>query len=248
MEVVAKQGLVKGQDYVKLSGKATPQAIYETLFMFRKKGLVIFDDLDSMWRDKDAANYLKAALDTSPVREISSVSTRMINVSKMSDDKREELNTLIDRRLKDELEPDIVAKADEPDDDEEGGDPEIDGSKMQLKPGKVKFPSTFNFTGQVIFISNLKKNEFDSAIMSRSVKIDMSMTTEQILLRMKNILPNLGGSDVDIKVKEELLDHLVKMHKNNEITMLTMREFDKGMNIVRSGVEDWKSLIQYVVD
>ncbi len=248
MEVVAKQGLVKGKDYVKLSGKATPQAIYETLFMFRKKGLVIFDDLDSMWRDKDAANYLKAALDSSPVREISSVSTRMINVSKMSDEKRDELNTLIDRRLKDELEPDIVSKADAAEDDEEDADIETVGSQIVLKPGKVKFPSTFNFSGQVIFISNLKKNEFDSAIMSRSVKIDMSMTTEQILLRMKSILPNLGGSDVDIKVKEELLEFLVNMHKNNEITMLTMREFEKGMNIVRSGVPNWKDLIQYVVD
>lgn len=245
MQTIEKMGLRKGIDYAKLSGRATAQSLYETLYQFRDGGMVLFDDLDSMWKDKDATNYLKAALDTSKVREISSVSTRMMNVSKWNDARREEYNKMLDRALQNQGNPDVkkaaAAKAAAIEAEENGEEPEA-----EAKLDKIVYPSTFNFTGRVVFISNLKKEEFDAAILSRSAKIDMSMTSEQILMRMKAILPHLGGSDVAIEMKQELLDHLVHMHDNKEIDMLTMREFDKGLNIVRSGAPNWKSLIVYM--
>jgi hypothetical protein len=214
MKTVQQMGLTKGKDYQKLSGKATPAEIYKTLFMFRDGGLVIFDDLDSMWGNQDATNVLKAALDTSPVREISWVSSNTVNVSKMDDDEREAFFKTID-------------------------------DQISSDPSKVRYPSSFDFTGRVIFISNLKKEEFDTAILSRSAKINMDLTPAQILQRMRKILPSLGGDDVSIERKEELLDHLLVMHGRKEITAVTMREFTKGLDIVRSGVPNWKELIQY---
>jgi hypothetical protein len=62
---------------------------------------------------------------------------------------------------------------------------------------------------------------------------------------MRKILPTLGGTDVSIELKEELLDHLLVMHKRKEITAVTMREFTKGLDIVRSGVPNWKELVVY---
>lgn len=214
MKTISEMGLTKGRDYVKLSGKASPVEIYKTLFMFRKGGLVLFDDLDSMWGNSDATNVLKAALDTSPVREISWSSNATVNVSRMDDKEREEFFDDVDQQIAD-------------------------------SPDKVKYPSTFEFTGRVVFISNLAKSEFDTAILSRSAKIDMSMTPSQILERMRKILPHLGGEDVSITQKEELLDHLLVMHGRKEITAVTMREFTKGLDIVRSGVENWRDLIRY---
>lgn len=214
MKTVQEMGLTKGKDYQKLSGKATPAEIYKTLFMFRDGGLVIFDDLDSMWGNQDATNVLKAALDTSPVREISWVSSNTVNVSKMDDREREEFFKTID-------------------------------DQISSDPAKVRYPSSFDFTGRVIFISNLKKEEFDTAILSRSAKINMDLTPAQILQRMRKILPTLGGDDVPLSRKEELLDHLLVMHGRKEITAVTMREFTKGLDIVRSGVPNWKELIQY---
>lgn len=214
MKTIKDQGLVAGKDYVKLSGKASPLSIYQTLFMFRDGGMVLFDDLDSMWGNQDATNILKAALDTSPVREISWGSSNTINVSKMDDDEKKKLFAEID-------------------------------DKIQENPEKVKFPNQFDFTGRVVFISNLKKEEFDSAIMSRSAKINMDLSPEEILKRMRTILPKLGGEDVPMKDKEDLLDHLLAMHKRQEIEAVTMREFIKGLNILRSGVPNWRDLIQY---
>lgn len=250
MKTVNDMGMTKGKDYVKLSGKASPIEIYKTLFMYRKSGLVIFDDLDSMWRNEDATNILKAALDTSPVREISWVSAQTINVSKMDDERKEKLFAQIDRQLNGEDEP-----APPPPEDDEDEDEDAPKSKKKKRgtappadsfdPNKIKYPSTFDFTGRVVFISNLKKEEFDTAIMSRSAKINMDLSPSQILDRMRKILPTLGGTDVSVEQKEELLDHLLYMHKNKEITALTMREFTKGLDILRSGVPNWKDLVQY---
>jgi hypothetical protein len=214
MKTINEMGMTKGKDYVKLSGKATAVEIYKVLFMFRKGGLVLFDDLDSMWGNPDATNVLKAALDTSPVREISWSSNATQNVSSMSDEDREAYNDGID---------DEIANGNE----------------------KIKYPSTFDFKGRVVFISNLRKEQFDSAILSRSAKINMDLTAAQILQRMRKILPSLGGDDVTIDQKEELLDHLLVMHGRKEIDQVTMREFTKGLDIVRSGVQNWRELVQY---
>lgn len=240
MQTVQKVGLAPGKDYVKLSGKATPVSIYETLFMFRKGGLVIFDDLDSMWRNEEATNILKAALDTSPVREISWSSANTENVSRWNEERREDYNNRIDALLNNE-DPDD--EDDEDDDDEDDDAPRK--KKKSKKPEKVKYPSTFEFKGRVIFISNLKKEEFDTAIMSRSAKIGMDMTPEQILQRMRTVLPNLGGTDVSLELKEQLLEQLLKMRESGELDQVTMREFTKGLDIVRSGAPNWRDLIQY---
>jgi len=236
MQAIKEAGLTKGKDYVKLSGKASPIEIYKTLFMFRKGGLVLFDDLDSMWKDKDASNYLKAALDTSPVREISSLSNQMKNVSKMSDKEREEYNELFDKYLEGE---NVEEEEDEGDEDEEGG------KKKKAKKEKMKFPSTFEFKGRVVFISNLVKSEFDTAILSRSAKIDMSLTPQETLKRMRSILPSLGGTDVSVDDKETLIQELLRLNGSGELEAVTMREFIKGLDIVRSGDPNWVSLVKY---
>lgn len=243
MQTVKQEGLVQGKDYVKLSGKASPIAIYETLFMFRDGGLVIFDDLDSMWGDKEATNILKAALDTSPVREISWASANTINVSKMSTEKREQLFKQIDREINGPSDEEVDAMLNDEDEEDDDDAPK---KKKKIKPaGKVKFPSTFEFKGRVIFISNLKKDEFDTAIMSRSAKIGMDMTPEQILMRMRDILPSLGGDDVPVEKKEELIQVLIKLNDEGELDQVTMREFTKGLDILRSGAPNWKELVVY---
>ena len=234
MQVIEKNNLLKNKDYVKLSGKASPVEIYKTLFMFRDGGLIIFDDLDSMWRNEDATNILKAALDTSPVREISWASAQTINVSRLSDDKRQELFKTIDRQIDgSDEEVDVF------DDDEDAP------KKKPTKDTKIRYPSTFDFKGRVIFISNLKPDQLDTAILSRSVKINMDMTPQQILMRMRSILPTLGGTDVPLSKKEELLDQLIIMRGRREIDAVTLREFTKGLDIVRSGAPNWKALLIY---
>jgi len=63
---------------------------------------------------------------------------------------------------------------------------------------------------------------------------------------MRAILPTLGGTDVSMSKKEELLDQLIIMQGRREIDAVTLREFTKGLDIVRSGAPNWRDLLIYM--
>lgn len=64
--------------YKKVSGKTSPKALYRTLWE-NHDGLIMFDDCDSIQKDGDALNILKAALDTQGERIISWLSEGFID-------------------------------------------------------------------------------------------------------------------------------------------------------------------------
>ena len=63
------------------------------------------------------------------------------------------------------------------------------GSERKSKKEEENpLPNRFEFTGQVIFITNIDSDELDQAIRSRSMVIDVSMKTEEIIERMSQIM------------------------------------------------------------
>lgn len=64
------EGLEEGEDWVLVSGAASPIMMFKKFYQFRTKTLV-FDDCDSVFRDENGRNMLKAALDTKAIRKIS---------------------------------------------------------------------------------------------------------------------------------------------------------------------------------
>lgn len=71
--------------YELFAGDITTAGLYETIFLNRDK-LIVFDDCDSVFKDKPSLNILKAALDTYPEREISRVLKTYFDSSDMTDD------------------------------------------------------------------------------------------------------------------------------------------------------------------
>lgn len=69
-ETLKESRLVKGRDFEIIKGKSTSYALYQSLFENRDK-LIVYDDCDSILKNKDAINMLKAALDTNKERVIS---------------------------------------------------------------------------------------------------------------------------------------------------------------------------------
>lgn len=215
-KTIGEMGLEKNRDWYLVKGRITTASLYQTLFMHRKGALLVFDDTDSVWGDKDAANVLKAALDSYDTRTISWLSGRTINVGLMSEEEREDFNDSVMQRL-----------IDDP------GDP------------KIKLPSEFNYEGRIIFISNLARKQFDSAVLNRSAKIDMTLTKEQMFQRMESILPYLGDPSVDMKQKNEVLEFL--REKSGSGTELpSMRTYVAAEGLIKSGMPNWKDLLQYV--
>ena len=106
-------------------------------------------------------------------------------------------------------------------------------------------PKSFNFEGRVIFISNMSQDKIDQAIRSRSMMIDLSMTTNQKIDRMEHIskldefLP-----EYDATVKADALA-LIRAIKDDvkEISLRTLIAVAK----VRASNKDWKDLATYML-
>ena len=210
------EGLQQNKDWFMIKGKVTTAELYRNLYMHRKGRILVFDDTDSVWGDQEAANILKAALDSYDERLISWYSNRTVNISKMSDEKKEEFFNDLDNSIED--------------------DP------TQAR----KFPSEFIFEGKIIFISNLPRDKFDDAVLSRSAKIDMSLSSAQMFGRLKHILPNVGDKEVPLDVKEEILQFLIDENGKGTLSAPSMRSFINAENVYKSGMDDWKELFYYL--
>ena len=106
-------------------------------------------------------------------------------------------------------------------------------------------PRSFEFTGRVIFISNMNQSSIDQAIRSRSMMIDLSMTVDQKIDRMEYIaksdefLPeyNAEAKADAISLIRELKDTA------KEISLRTLISVTK----IRSANDDWKDLATYML-
>ena len=169
-----------------VKGYSTPKGLYRTLFE-NNKGIIVFDDCDSILKDPVALNILKSALD--------SYGKRIISWN--ADFKDEDL------------------------------------------------PRSFNFEGRVIFISNLDDGKIDQAIRSRSMMIDLTMTTDQKIERMATI----AASDEFLPEYEKSIVtdalSLIKEIKEEvkEISLRTLISVSK----VRASNKDWKDLATYML-
>lgn len=104
-------------------------------------------------------------------------------------------------------------------------------------------PSSFEFTGRVIFISNLSQSKVDQAIISRSMTIDLTMTTTEKLQRMQALLPEVAA-DVAIERKQACLDLIARLAPG--IRDLNMRTLLKAIRISGDG-HDWEELASYML-
>ena len=72
MQAVKGTGKEQNRDYKLLKGKCTPTALFTALHDFKNPGqLILMDDCDSVFKDQDAVNLLKAAFDSSDERWVS---------------------------------------------------------------------------------------------------------------------------------------------------------------------------------
>lgn len=179
-ETLKQMGLRESYDFEHFKGKATAAGLYMTLYANSDK-IVVLDDCDSVFKDDDAVNILKAALDSYDTRQISYISTRP---------------------LKDEF-----------------GEP---------------IPTRFEFTGKIIFISNINQSKLDEAIRSRSFVADISMNTEQMFLRMEQLMQTIE-SKIPMPAKQQALAIMKALHAKYDGVDINLRSFIKAARIAAMG-------------
>lgn len=107
-------------------------------------------------------------------------------------------------------------------------------------------PRRFEFTGGIVFISNMKLEKIDQAIRSRSMVVDLTMTMGEKIERMATIMKDeVFMPGVALQHKQDALD-LIDQHKDaaSEISMRTLIKITK---IRVSGNRNWAALAKYAL-
>lgn len=107
-------------------------------------------------------------------------------------------------------------------------------------------PRSFNFTGRVIFISNMSQGSIDQAIRSRSMMIDLSMTVEQKLQRMEFLIKSPEFmSDFSMEHKNDALALIRRLAGSaRDINLRTLIQVTK----IRVACDsNWEAMAEYTI-
>lgn len=115
-------------------------------------------------------------------------------------------------------------------------------SAVPLKaPDKTQIPKRFDFTGKVIFISNLAKKKVDPAIRSRAFMLEIALTKEDMISRMWSLLSKVelpSGVSVSGFVRKKAMNMIVEAASESDNIELNMRTLIKAISIVNKVKDD----------
>jgi hypothetical protein len=107
-------------------------------------------------------------------------------------------------------------------------------------------PTSFEFKGRVIFISNMPSCALDQAIISRSMAVDLSMTTQQKVDRMRFLLSQSDFMpEFPMAYKTDAIN-LIETLKDS-VRELTLRTLIQVTTIRKGGGANWKNLAEYTI-
>ena len=107
-------------------------------------------------------------------------------------------------------------------------------------------PTSFEFKGRVVFISNLSSSQIDQAIITRSMAVDLSMSTKQKVERMRFIMESpdfMPGIDKQFKVDAITLVDLLQ----DKVKELSLRTLIQVTNIRANAGSNWRDLAEYTI-
>ena len=107
-------------------------------------------------------------------------------------------------------------------------------------------PRSFNFEGRVIFISNMDQNNIDQAIRSRSMLIDLSMTSDQKIDRMEFIAKcDSFMPEYDAKIKADSLALIREL--KDEAKEISLRTLISVCKVRASNPADYREMCEYML-
>ena len=91
-----------------------------------------------------------------------------------------------------------------------------------------QLPPAFEYEGNVIFISNLYVKNLDSAVISRSIVIDLTLLSKDIIKRIKSIMTVIDPKRLTMEAKTRALAFLenhVKDHPDMEVSIRALMNY-----------------------
>lgn len=109
-------------------------------------------------------------------------------------------------------------------------------------------PTIFEFRGKIIFISNYPKENMNPAVISRSILVDVAMTKDEKIERMRKILPELGPEAMEVSHKEEALELLSdNVDEAFDLNIRTLLRVITVRNAHTDKDDSWKDLAEYMI-
>lgn len=107
-----------------------------------------------------------------------------------------------------------------------------------------KYPSSFEFTGQVILLSNTPKSKIESSSIANSIVIDIQLTQKDLFNRMRSVIDDIAVEDKK-EDKEMIIDFLETEYKHPQSEPITIKTFLSALSCYKSGSPIWKNLVAY---
>lgn len=104
-------------------------------------------------------------------------------------------------------------------------------------------PETFEFKGQIIFISNMDARKMDPAVVSRTVTCNLTMTNDEIIDRMEGIASDIE-QQTSMSAKEEVIGFL--RENQSKFTGLSLRTFIQACRF-RHSSENWQNMVLWTL-
>lgn len=227
VEKILDQYGKRHETWEKVKGKASAAAMYNTLWYNRDK-IVVFDDCDSVFKDPDAINVLKGALDSNDFREISwaTKGEGMVYTLDLDDNKE------------------ILQRCQEWSDQHHG---------KEAIPNHFIFEGEVIFISNLTKAEIYKK---DSALLTRCTCIDVVLSAQGVMKRLQTVLPHIKvykamgargteGKDItDEDLKQEVFDFMNsdEFLKNPRVRgkELNFRTFDQIYKLRYAELPNWK--------
>ena len=103
-----------------------------------------------------------------------------------------------------------------------------------------ELPNRFAYNGRIVFISNLSQSQFPQALLSRSMKVDLTLNTAEKIERIQQVFAEIEGN---VAEKAEVLAFV---EDYAEIASdLNIRSVLNVLKLKRDIGKDWKRLALY---
>jgi hypothetical protein len=109
-----------------------------------------------------------------------------------------------------------------------------------------ELPTSFEFKGRVVFISNLSSTQIDQAIITRSMAVDLTMTNDQKVERMRHLLDSGEFMPEFDKVHKVDAMNLIDSLKD-KVKELSLRTLIQVTKIRKSAGSNWRNLAEYTI-
>lgn len=110
---------------------------------------------------------------------------------------------------------------------------EADGERPTTKDGSPLYPNSFEFTGRVIFISNLPLNKLDpdGALRTRGYIIEIDPTDAELIDYMAKIAPLIKLENGTVLPQEKIDEVVEQIRNSTNKSDISLRKLVRALNI-----------------